>query len=186
MKKYYVAGARNAWDTVPVGLFNSYEEAATAFPCLDASKFVREATEQEIKDFEQQQTKKPPKMTIKDVKSTRQVNWKFENHCFGGCAIAAQKIAAGETIYFDVFNRPNKEDSTELKYKTRFYFGLVDIDGSPALRVSNSTNLEDSGTHSLIPSWNNQAADPVFIAARLTLFLCREGSDWFIEGTNLS
>ena len=31
MKKYYVAGARNAWDTVPVGLFNSYEEAATQF-----------------------------------------------------------------------------------------------------------------------------------------------------------
>lgn len=185
MKKYYVAGARNAWDTVPVGLFNSYEEAATAFPCLDASKFVREATAQEVKEFEQQ-NKKQPKMNIKDVKSTRQLNWKFENHCFGGCATAAQKIAAGETVYFDVFTRPNKEDSTELKHKSRFYFGIVDIDGSPALRVSNSTNLEDAGTSSLIPSWNNQAADPVFIAARLTLFLCREGSDWFIEGTNLS
>lgn len=49
-KKYYVVGPRNAWDTVPVGLFGSHNSAHAAFPLSDAS-IVREATQQEIKDY---------------------------------------------------------------------------------------------------------------------------------------
>jgi hypothetical protein len=49
-KKYYVVGARNAWDTVPVGLFCSKDDAHGNFPLSNAN-IIREATKKEIKDF---------------------------------------------------------------------------------------------------------------------------------------
>lgn len=49
-KKYYVVGPRSAWDTVPVGLFESRDSAHAAFPMSNAS-IIREATQQEIKDY---------------------------------------------------------------------------------------------------------------------------------------
>lgn len=49
-KKYYVVGARNTWDTVPVGLFGSKDEAHGAFPLSNAN-IIREATKQEIKSY---------------------------------------------------------------------------------------------------------------------------------------
>jgi len=49
-KKYYVVGARNAWDTVPVGLFWSKDAAHTAFP-LSSPDIIREATKKEIKEY---------------------------------------------------------------------------------------------------------------------------------------
>jgi hypothetical protein len=119
-------------------------------------------------------------MTTQQITSTRQINFAFDTHCFGACANAAKDIANGNTVKFDVFTRPNKEDSTELKYKSAFYFGIADIDGKPALMVSHCSDLDAHQSHSLIASWNDSANDPVFIAARLTLFLSREGSDWFI------
>lgn len=120
-------------------------------------------------------------MNTQQFTNTRQFNWQFTNHCYGAAAIAAKRIAEGETIYFDVFIRPNKNDSTEMKFKQRFYFGIVNIGDKPALRVSHSKDLMDHSTHSLIPSWNEQAIDSATIAARLTLFLAREGADWFIQ-----
>ena len=107
-KKYYVAGARNAWDTVPVGLFNSYEEAATAFPCLNASKFVREATTQEIKEFEQQ-NKKQPKMTIKDVSSNEILRNEYievvmSNSQSKPCEIISQQPIENTYVNLDIHN----------------------------------------------------------------------------------
>lgn len=113
--------------------------------------------------------------------STGQFDFKFNNHCFGGCAFAAVKIANGDTVKFDVFKRLNKEDCRELTYQTSFYFGLLVIEGTPAFRVSPNTDLEAPQSHSLIASWNNEANNPIYIAARLTLFLTREGSDWFLD-----
>ena len=49
-KDYFVVGPRSAWDTVPVGLFESKDSAHGAFPCSDAS-IIRKATKQEIIDF---------------------------------------------------------------------------------------------------------------------------------------
>lgn len=120
-------------------------------------------------------------LKIEEITSTRQANFKFENHCFGACAVAAKEIANGQTVKFDVFTRPNKNDSCEMRYKTSFYFGLYNIDEKPALRVSHCTNLDAPSTHSLIASWYDCANDPIFISARLTMFLMREGSDWFIN-----
>ncbi len=123
-------------------------------------------------------------MKIQEITSTGQMNFSFENHSFGAAAIAAKRIVNGEIVGFNVFERPNKNDSMELRYKTRFYFGLYEIDGTPAFRVSNCKDLDASGSHSLIASWNDAANDVVFIAARLSLFLTREGSDYFIEESN--
>jgi hypothetical protein len=47
--KYYVCGARTAWDQVPVGLFDNEKEAKGCFP--DYPKCVRDATQQEINKF---------------------------------------------------------------------------------------------------------------------------------------
>lgn len=121
-------------------------------------------------------------MTTQQITRTTQLDFKFNNHCFGACGYAAIDIAKGDTVKFDVFKR-NPLVSTELEYKSTWYFGLFDIDGKPALRVSNTPDLDASGTHSLIASWNDEANNPVFISARLVLFLMREGSDWFINST---
>lgn len=48
-KKYYVAGARSAWDTVPVGLYDTHELAIADWP--DNPKCIREATQIEINNF---------------------------------------------------------------------------------------------------------------------------------------
>lgn len=50
-KTYFVAGGRSAWDTVPVGLFNTYNEAANSFPDHKPETFVRKATDKEVKQF---------------------------------------------------------------------------------------------------------------------------------------
>lgn len=47
---YYVVGARSAWDTVPVGLFESFDSAHGAFP-MSKPNIIRKATEKEIKEF---------------------------------------------------------------------------------------------------------------------------------------
>jgi len=49
-KKYYVVGARSAWDNVEVGLFDSVNAAHGAFPMAPRS-IIREATEKEIKEY---------------------------------------------------------------------------------------------------------------------------------------
>lgn len=49
-KKYYVVGARSAWDTVPVGLFWSIDAAHEAFPMIKAD-IIREATQAEIAQY---------------------------------------------------------------------------------------------------------------------------------------
>lgn len=118
-------------------------------------------------------------MRVQDITNTNQLDWSFGSHCFGSCAIGAKEIVEGKIVKFDVFQRGAV--STLLSYVNTFYFGLVEIDGTPALRVNNSTNLDANGSHSLIPSWYKEANDPIYISARLTLFLMREGSDWFIN-----
>ena len=49
-KDYYVVGARNVWDTVPVGLFNTRDEAHGAFP-MSKANIIRKATPTEVKDY---------------------------------------------------------------------------------------------------------------------------------------
>lgn len=49
-KDYYVVGARSAWDNVPVGLYESEEEAQNDFPQSPIS-IIRKATKQEIQNF---------------------------------------------------------------------------------------------------------------------------------------
>lgn len=120
-------------------------------------------------------------LQIQQVSSTRELQWNFENNCFGACATAAKMIAKGETAAIHVFERPDKQDTTKLSYKQCFYFGIADIEGRKALRVSNCEDLTAAGSHSLIASGNKSAKDPVFISARLCRFLTHEGSDWFIN-----
>jgi len=48
-KDYFVCGARSAWDTVKIGLFDTKKSAEGAFP--QNPECVRKATDKEIKDF---------------------------------------------------------------------------------------------------------------------------------------
>jgi hypothetical protein len=50
-KKYYVIGPRNAWDTVEIGLFESYRSALDALPCSANENIIREATSKEIEVY---------------------------------------------------------------------------------------------------------------------------------------
>lgn len=50
-KTYFVMGARNAWDQVPIGLFSSYEDAMMHLPIMATGKCIRVATEAEICTF---------------------------------------------------------------------------------------------------------------------------------------
>lgn len=50
VKTYYVVGARNAWDVVPIGLFGSKDDAHGYFP-LSSSSIIRKATRLEINTF---------------------------------------------------------------------------------------------------------------------------------------
>ncbi len=123
-------------------------------------------------------------MKTKQITDVNQLDFSFENQGFGAVAIAAKKIADGEIVSFDVFDRKNKANSKEVTYINTFYFGIFDL-GKPdgfAFRVSENQNLDIIGSHSIIPSWyGNIVKDPVFIAARLQLYLMGEGSDFFIN-----
>ena len=120
-------------------------------------------------------------MLPEHITHTQQLNWNYYTHCYGACATAAKKILNGDIVRFYVYNRDDKNDSTKLKYKGCFYFGLSEIEGNKALRVNSIPDIQGQNSHSLIPSWYDEANDPVFISARLVLFLMREGSDWFTE-----
>ena len=50
-KKYYVIGPRNAWDTVEIGLFESYGEALDHLPITSSEDIIREATPKEIEVY---------------------------------------------------------------------------------------------------------------------------------------
>ena len=50
-QKYYVMGARSAWDTVEIGLYNSYSEALKDLPIGSSPNIIREATSKEIETF---------------------------------------------------------------------------------------------------------------------------------------
>lgn len=50
-KTYWVAGARTAWDTVPIGLYESRDTLVNDWDGMDVSKFARHATQKEIIDF---------------------------------------------------------------------------------------------------------------------------------------
>jgi hypothetical protein len=121
-----------------------------------------------------------------ETTTTKNLYFSFENQGFGAVAIAAERIAKGEAICFDIFNRDNKTDSCELTYKGKKYFGLHDIGSDDeidiAFRVSDVQNLDANGSHSLIASWyRTQVDNPIYIAARLQLFLTREATDYFIN-----
>lgn len=123
-------------------------------------------------------------MKVQEIMNVGDFDFSFEKQGHGAVATAAKRIANGETIIFDVFNRENKENSRELTHKGTFYFGLYDL-GQPdgvAFRTSVNKNLDCAGSHSLIPSWYGHITkDPVHIASRLQLFLMREGSDYFLR-----
>lgn len=123
-------------------------------------------------------------MNEAQINDVSQLDFSFEKQGFGAVATAAKKIANNEMVVFDVYNRDNKSNSKELTYKRTFYFGLYDLrhPNGVAFRKSLNSNLDDSGSHSLIPSWYGEIVkDSVFIASRLQMFLMREGSDYFLR-----
>jgi len=50
-KKYYVIGPRNAWDTVEIGLFESYRDAVDNLGYPNDESIIRQATPQEIEAY---------------------------------------------------------------------------------------------------------------------------------------
>lgn len=50
-KTYYVIGPRNAWDTVPIGLFESKRAAIDNLCWNNDERIIREATPKEVEDF---------------------------------------------------------------------------------------------------------------------------------------
>lgn len=110
-------------------------------------------------------------------------NFRYENHGAGAAAIAAKKISEGQTVSFDLWANV-KDDAGFLtvkrEYQKTVYFGLLDlkeeIEGrSIALRISNSNDLDECGSSSLIPSWtpSHITTDAVYIAAELMHYLSR-------------
>ena len=87
--------------------------------------------------------------------------------------------------------KQNKEDVL-LHVKEAFLIpeNVIYVDGNslgPLTKKAKERALavvEQQWGNSLIASWNDAANDVVFIAARLSLFLTREGSDYFIEESN--
>lgn len=51
MKKYYYIDKRNAWDTVQIGLFESYEEAKQHLEFGWDKSLIKEATLEMIEKF---------------------------------------------------------------------------------------------------------------------------------------
>lgn len=58
MDKYYVIGPRNKWDTVLIGLFDSYEEAAAHVTYPAKKSIIREATRLEVELYARDSEKK--------------------------------------------------------------------------------------------------------------------------------
>ncbi len=49
-KKYYVMGPRSAWDNIPIGLYESFDDAHSQWPCYRPEN-IREATQKEIDEY---------------------------------------------------------------------------------------------------------------------------------------
>ena len=49
-KDYYVVMARSAWDTVPIGLYDTFNSAHADFPTMRKEN-IRKATQLEIDNF---------------------------------------------------------------------------------------------------------------------------------------
>lgn len=118
--------------------------------------------------------------------------FRFETHGIGAAGYAAKRIAQGETVSFDIWNRI-KDDNDFLTIKREFvkrvYIGLSKLDDEPegrdtALRVSHCSDLQAHQTHSLIASWqgNDITGDPVFIAAEIVSYMMANKYDnYFIN-----
>jgi hypothetical protein len=130
---------------------------------------------------------------MKDRTDTHSFDWQFETHDTGAAVVAAVVAAkelvkgykAGRKIKFAIFDR-DKNCSTRMIYKHSCYIGLVESEPNNEgyglmLRTSDSADLEAGGSHSIIPSWNPGAGDPVLIAASIVRFLTFKGTDFFIE-----
>lgn len=120
-------------------------------------------------------------LTVLDTISTRSIDWSIENHGYEAVAIAAKKIASGETVKFECYNRRNKDDITEMTFEATIFFGIAEINGHNAVRISKTKDLLESQTHSLIPSYNKYVSDPVFIAASLMGYLRTQYVDFFLK-----
>ena len=113
-----------------------------------------------------------------------------DKHSSGAVAIAAKLISEGKTVSFDCYKRikdPNGFLTVKREFVAIHYFGILDLKEdipgrSIAVRISNCSNLDAVGSHSLIASWTPKETtiDPVYIAAELMLFLSRYG-DVFIN-----
>lgn len=109
-------------------------------------------------------------------------SFEYTNHGTGAAAIAAKKIAKGETIRFDLWKIKRSIENVfspiEREYIKTVYIGLDNIkdnDGTmkKCLRCSSTTNLNDHLSFSLIPTWKSEyAEDPVFIAAEISAYMC--------------
>lgn len=123
-------------------------------------------------------------MKPQEITHTSQLDFSFETHGAGGAAKAAKLITEGKTVRVDTFVRDLK-DSRSLTHTKCSYIGLLDLDsdGKLALRESGSTDLDCSGSHSLIPSWNDNAGDVVLIAATIANYFSRSGADYFFNLT---
>ena len=124
-------------------------------------------------------------MKLKDRTDTHQFDWSFYTHDAGAATAAAKEIVNGKTIKFALFDR-DKNDSTHMIYKGHCFIGLSELGNDKenrclALRYSTGLKLEEAGSHSLIPSWNQDAGDVVLIAATIARRLSFEATDFFID-----
>jgi hypothetical protein len=111
------------------------------------------------------------------------MDWKYLAHGRGAVAIASDRIAAGETVCFDLYKRHPERESHLLFTERRFFSLFLDAaegDRMPGLRVSSTTDMREDGSHAVIASWNPHATHPVHIAAALTYHLCHATDYWFI------
>ena len=124
-------------------------------------------------------------MKLKDRTDTHQFDWSFYTHDAGAATAAAKEIVNGKTIKFALFDR-DKNDSTHMIYKGHCFIGLSELGNDKenrglALRYSTGLKLEEAGSHSLIPSWNQDAGDVVLIAATIARRLSFDATDFFID-----
>lgn len=114
--------------------------------------------------------------------STSQKHFSFETQGHGAVALAAKRIAAGEQIAFECYNR-TPLDSTMMDLKAIYHISLYRIpeDGTICLRISESTDMDAVGSHSLLASWYKLeiVKDPVHIAAAIMSYF-KPYSDYFI------
>ncbi len=113
--------------------------------------------------------------------------FRYEKHGAGAAGYAAKRIANGEIVSFDIWQRI-LDDSQFLTVRREFvkkvFIGLCELDGEPegknvALRVSHIPDMEAHQSHSLIASWNGVdiAKDAVFIAAEIVSFMGCQGTN---------